>query len=56
MAKAAKTQGFLNMVGSLVTVIDKPAPTNKLTAVERMRGNFANCVFRSNVTVDSGGS
>lgn len=44
MAKAAKTQGFLNMVGSLVTVIDKPAPTNKLTAVERMRGNFANHV------------
>lgn len=44
MAKSAKNDtqetSFLSMVSSLVTVIDKPAPSNKLTPTERMRVKF----------------
>ena len=43
MAKTPKTS-FLNSFSSLVTVIDKPAPSSKMTPAERMRGNFANHV------------
>ena len=34
----------MSLVSTLVTVIDKPVPSNKVTPTERMRGNFASHV------------